>query len=635
MGRLRALPYPSFTAVPDRSTSVSQGRRRGPINRALTADVERRGDGSLVLRSVQELLPYPTRATDRLVEWADATPEATVFAWRRGDGSIARLGYAEALDRVRRVGQALIDRGVSADRTVVILSGNSVDAAVLTLAALHVGACVAPLSPAYSLVSRDFSTLRRVLAPLRPALVFAEDGAQFGRALDAVVSADVETVVSVNPPTTRTPTPFAELAATRPTDAVERANAGIVPDTVAKILFTSGSTGFPKGVINTHRMLTSNQQMLAQALPVLVAEPPVLVDWLPWHHTFGGNHNLGLVLHHGGTMFIDRGKPLPGQFDESVRNLQEYPPTVYVNVPRGFEELVRRLRSDGALRDQFFRRLRVCFYAAASLAQNVADELQAIGLTACGRRIPLVTALGATETAPLAIARDWDSDRVACVGLPVPGLEAKLVPVADRFELRVRGPNVTPGYWGEPAETAAAFDDEGFYRLGDAVRLADEADVNQGLLFDGRVAEDFKMSTGTWVRVGALRARIVAHFAPLVQDVVITGHDRDELGMLIVPDVDACRACCPELTLSADRRVILRQDAVRERLRALLRSFAADSTGSATRIVRAMVLEEPPSLDAQEITDKGSLNQRAILTRRAPLVDALYATDTHEGVIRI
>ena len=621
--------------MPDRRTSVSQGRRRGPLNHALTADVERRGDGSLVLRSRQELFPYPARATDRLVAWADATPGATLFAWRRGDGSAATLAYGDALDRVRRVGQALIDRGASADRPVVILSGNSADAAVLTLAALHVGACVAPLSPAYSLVSRDFSTLRQVLPPLRPALVFAEDGAQFSKALDAVVAADVETVVSLNPSAARTPTPFTALAATRPTDAVERANAAIGPDTIAKILFTSGSTGFPKGVINTHRMLTSNQQMLAQALPVLVAERPVLVDWLPWHHTFGGNHNFGLVLHHGGTMFIDRGKPLPGQFDESVRNLQEYPPTVYVNVPRGFEELVRRLRTDGALRNRFFHRLRVCFFAAASLAQNVADELQAIGLDACGRRIPLVTALGATETAPLAIARDWDSDRAACIGLPVPGLEAKLVPAAERFELRVRGPNVTPGYWNDPAETKAAFDEEGFYRIGDAVRLADETDINAGLLFDGRVAEDFKMSTGTWVRVGALRARVVAHFAPLVQDAVITGHDRDELGMLIVADFDACRACCPELNLSVDRRVVLRHDAVRGRLEALLRSFAADSTGSATRIVRAMVLEEPPSLDAQEITDKGSLNQRAILTRRAALVDALYAADAREDVIRI
>ena len=621
--------------MPDHRIPVSQGRRRGPVNPALTADVERRGDGSLVLRSRQELLSYPARATDRFVAWAGATPGATVFAWRCGDGAVATLGYGEALDRVRRVGQALIDRGASTDRPVVILSGNSADAAVLTLAALYVGACVAPLSPAYSLVSRDFSTLRQVLSPLRPALVFAEDGAQFSKALDAVVAADVETVVSLNASAARTPTPFAALAATRPTDAVERANAAIGPDTVAKILFTSGSTGFPKGVINTHRMLTSNQQMLAQALPVLVAEPPVLVDWLPWHHTFGGNHNFGLVLHHGGTLFIDRGKPLPGQFDESVRNLQEYPPTVYVNVPRGFEELVRRLRTDAALRNRFFHRLRVCFFAAASLAQNVADELQAIGLDACGRRIPLVTALGATETAPLAIARDWDSDRAACVGLPVPGLEAKLVPAAERFELRVRGPNVTRGYWNDPAETTAAFDEEGFYRIGDAVRLADETNVNEGLLFDGRVAEDFKMSTGTWVRVGALRARVVAHFAPLVQDAVITGHDRDELGMLIVPDVDACRACCPELSPSGDRRVILRHEAVRDRLETLLRSFAADSTGSATRVVRAMVLEEPPSLDAQEITDKGSLNQRAILTRRAALVDALYAADAREEVIRI
>ena len=614
---------------------TTRNRRRSHVNEALTADVERRADGSRVLRSRQPLQPYPQRATDRLVSWARATPDTPLFVWRAPDGSIGTLTYAETYDRVCRVGQALIDRQASPDQPVVMLSGNGVECAVLTLAALHVGACAVPLSPAYSLVSRDFSLLRHVFADLRPSLVFAEDGAQFANALQAVVPNEVEIVVSVSPPGSAAATPFSVLSGTAPTAAVQEANARVGPDTMAKILFTSGSTGFPKGVINTHRMLTSNQQMLAQALPVLLSDRPVLVDWLPWHHTFGGNHNFGLVVHHGGTLFIDRGKPLPGLFEESVRNLRACPPTVYLNVPRGFEELVRVLRADGDFRERFFSRLQVCFYAAASLAQNVADDLQAIGFEACGRRIPLVTALGATETAPLAIARDWDSGWANCVGLPVPGLEAKLVPESDRFELRVRGPNVTPGYWNDTAQTAEAFDDEGFYRLGDAVRFVDDQDVNEGLLFDGRIAEDFKLTTGTWVRVGALRARVVAHFAPMVQDTVIAGHDRDELGMLIVPDVEACRACCPELGPEADRRDVLRQEAVRARFQSLLRSFAAVSTGSANRIVRAVILDEPPSLDAQEITDKGSLNQRAILTRRAPLVQALYEAKPGPEVITL
>lgn len=617
----------------DLTTQTTSVRRRRHISDALTAEIERRADGSVVLRSRQPLQPYPTRATDRLAFWAQATPDAALFLWRARDGSIASLTYAEIYDRVCRVGQALIDRRASGDRPVVLLSGNSVDFAVLTLAALHVGAGAVPISPAYSLISRDFGLLRHMFSGLQPALVFAEDGVQFDMAVRAAVPEDVEVVVSSNPTGARVSTPFSALCEATPTDAVREANAAVGPDTLAKILFTSGSTGFPKGVVNTHRMLTSNQQMLAQALPVLVADRPVLVDWLPWHHTFGGNHNFNLVIHNGGTLFIDRGKPLPGMFDESVRNLSEYPPTVYVNVPRGFEELVRSLRVNSDLRERFFSRLQVCFYAAASLAQNVADELQAIGLEACGRRIPLVTALGATETAPLAIARDWDTDRAGCVGLPVPGLEAKLVPVADRFELRVRGPNVTPGYWKDPGQTTEAFDEEGFYRLGDTVRFVDEEDVNEGLLFDGRVAEDFKLTTGTWVRVGALRARVVAHFAPLVRDVVIAGHDRDELGMLIVPDVEACRACCPDLRSEADSRDVLRHDAVRARFRALLGSFAATGTGSANRIARAILLDEPPSLDAQEVTDKGSLNQRAILTRRAQLVQALYAPEPGPEII--
>jgi feruloyl-CoA synthase len=614
---------------------MTRVRRRSHRNEALMADVERRPDGSYVLRSRQPLQPYRRRATDGLLSWARATPDTPLFAWRAPDGSIGTLTYAETCERVCRVGQALLDRQASSDKPVVMLSGNGIDCAVLTLAALHVGACAVPLSPAYSLVSRDFSLLRHVFADLRPSLVFAEDGAQFGNALQAVVPKEVEIVVSVNPPGSTAATPFSMLCGTAPTAAVQEANARVEPDTIAKILFTSGSTGFPKGVINTHRMLTSNQQMLAQALPVLVGNRPVLVDWLPWHHTFGGNHNFGLVVDHGGTLFIDRGKPLPGLLEESVQNLRAYPPTVYLNVPRGFEELVRTLRADRDFRERFFSRLQVCFYAAASLAQNVADELQAIGFETCGRRIPLVTALGATETAPLAIARDWDSAWANCVGLPVPGLEAKLVPESDRFELRVRGPNVTPGYWNDTAQTAEAFDDEGFYRLGDAVRFVDDQDVNEGLLFDGRIAEDFKLATGTWVRVGALRARVVAHFAPMVQDTVIAGHDRDELGMLIVPDVEACRACCPELGPEADRRDVLRQEAVRARFQSLLRSFAAVSTGSANRIVRAVILDEPPSLDAQEVTDKGSLNQRAILTRRAPLVQALYEATPGPEVITL
>jgi feruloyl-CoA synthase len=378
-------------------------------------------------------------------------------------------------------------------------------------------------------------------------------------------------------------------------------------------------------VINTHGMLGSNQAMIAYILPFMAEQPPVLVDWLPWHHTFGGNHNVGLVLHNGGTLYIDEGRPVPGQFSASVKNLREVPTTVYLNVPRGYEELVKAMRTDEVLRTTFFSRLRVLFYAAAALSQHVQNELDELAVQTCGERLIMVTGLGATETAPMAICRTWDSRLSVAIGVPVPGVEAKLVPSGDKLEVRVKGPNVTPGYWRQDELTRHAFDEEGFYSFGDSVRFIDPDDVNAGFAFDGRLAEDFKLSTGTWVNVGSLRARILVHFAPLVRDAVITGHDRDEIGILGVPDVDACRALCQDLPSDAPVPLVLAHPAVAAWLAGRLASFAAAGAGSSRHIMRAMLLDEPPSLDALEVTDKGSLNQRAMLTRRASLVEELYA----------
>jgi feruloyl-CoA synthase len=396
--------------------------------------------------------------------------------------------------------------------------------------------------------------------------------------------------------------------------------------------------GVPKGVINTHRMLAANQQMILQTLPFLGDEPPVFVDWLPWHHTFGGNHNLGITIYNGGSLYLDEGRPLPGLFDESVRNLRDVGPTVYFNVPRGYEELVKALSRDRALAERFFGpRLRLLFYAAASLSQHVAEDLARIAMETCGERVLLVTGLGSTETAPMAICRPWESDLASAIGLPVPGVEVKLVPTdqnervehgkganGQRYEVRVKGSNVTPGYWRDPETTAAAFDEDGYYRMGDAIRPADARDPSRGFLFDGRLGEDFKLSTGTWVSVGALRAKVVAHFAPYLRDAVITGDGRDAIGMLAVPDPDACRRLCPELG-DAPLAGVAAHPAVRSALAERLTTLAACATGSATRIERAMLLVEPLSLDQQEVTDKGSINQRAVLAHRAHLVDELYA----------
>jgi feruloyl-CoA synthase len=619
------------------------GRTAGRCRTARIGDlrpvIEHGEHGVVHLRAARPLGAYPRTLTDRLVHVAAIAPGRTLLAWRDG-GRFVHLTYGEALARVRGVAQALLDRGLSAERPLAVLSGNDVHHFVLALAAQYAGVLYAPVSPAYSLVSQDFGPLgplAHVARLLTPGLVYAAD-ARYAHALASIAAPGMDTIDAADMPA---------LAATLPTSHLDRAHAAIAPDAPAKILFTSGSTGVPKGVINTHRMLAANQQMILETLPFLGDEPPVLVDWLPWHHTFGGNHNVGIALYNGGSLYVDDGRPLPGQFDESVRNLREVGPTVYFNVPRGYEELVKALARDRALAERFFSpRLRLLFYAAASLAQPVADELARIAVDTCGERPTLVTGLGSTETAPMAICRPWESDLASHIGLPVPGVDVKLVPAdlseraprvsrangtaggaappGRRYEVRVKGANITPGYWRDPARTREAFDADGYYCMGDAVRFAVPGDFAQGLLFDGRIGEDFKLSTGTWVGVGALRARIVAHFAPFVRDAVITGHDRDRVGMLAVPDQDACRRLCPELA-DAPFAEIAAHPAVRARIAERLASFAERATGSASRVDRAILLVEPLSLDRQEVTDKGSINQRAVLAHRARLVDDLYA----------
>ena len=573
---------------------------------AARIDAERRADGAFLLRSPQKLDGHARAVGEWLVRWAREAPERTFLAERRGEGW-RKVGYREALALARRAGQGLLDRGLDASRPVVILSDNSIDHALLALGAMHVGVPVAPVSPAYSLMSKDFAKLRGIFDLLRPGLVWTADPAAFAPALAAVGASA---------------TPLAELLSAEATAEVDAAFGRIGPDTVAKILFTSGSTGSPKGVINTQRMLTVNQEQYALVWPFLEDRPLVLVDWLPWNHTFGGNSNFCMMLRNGGTLHIDAGKPAPGLVETSVRNLKEVAPTIYFNVPRGFDLLLPFLEKDAGLRANFFRRLDLMVYAGAALPQNLWERMQHLALAERGARLPLVSAWGSTETAPLATCVHYPVDRAGIIGLPVPGCELKLVPAADKLEVRVKGPNVTPGYWGRDDLTRAAFDGEGYYRIGDALKFADPERPEQGLAFDGRIAEDFKLSTGTWVHVGATRIRLIAAGDPLIQDAVITGHGKCEVGALVF------------LNAAAMKAKGLDQAGAREHVRAALAKLAAETgAGSSTHPVRALLMGEPPSIDANEITDKGYINQRAVLERRPALVEMLHAESPPAEVV--
>ena len=546
---------------------------------------ERRADGATLLRARERLPDYPAKMTQKLEEWAERAPERILFAQRDAAGGWRRVTYAQALAQARAVGAYLLQKRLSAERPLLVLSGNDIEHALLHLGAMYVGVPYAPISPAYSLLSSDLAKLRFIRELLTPRLVFA-NGAQFERALQVFNGVEV---------------------LERFTDArgspekAQEAHARVGPDTIAKFLFTSGSTGEPKAVINTQRMWCANQAMIASMFAFFRDEPPVLVDWAPWHHTAAGNHDFGLVLYNGGSYYIDEGKPLPRAIETTVQNLREIAPTWYFNVPKGYEALLPYLRSDAELRKNFFSRLRVLWFAGAAIAQHVFDEIKALARETRGESIPFLTGLGSTETAPYAMGRMWETQDASNMGLPPPGQEMKLVPIEGKLEARLKGPNITPGYWRQPGLTAAAFDEEGYYRLGDAFVFADPQDPGKGLLFRGRIAEDFKLASGTWVHVGPLRARFIEHFAPLARDVVFAGEGRSELAALIFPAGEASR----EDYLSKFKTL--------------------ESTGSSNRVARAIVLEEPPSLDAGEMTDKGSINQRAVLARRAALVEELYS----------
>lgn len=560
-------------------------------------------DGGFVLRHPEPLRPHARCIGDWLEHRARVAPDAPFLAERDPQGGVRQLTYGQARAAVGRVAQGLLDMGLPAGKPVVVLSDNSVDAALLGLATMHLGRVLCTVSSAYCRLTRDYGKISAILDGLDPALVYASDAATYGPATTAWNG--------------RAPVRF-DLPDATETPDVMRAFTAITPDHPAKYLLTSGSTGTPKVVVNTHRMLCANQQQIAQVWPFLERHPLVVVDWLPWSHTFGANHNFNMVLAHGGSLFVDEGRPAPGLVERTLRNLRDVKPTFWFNVPRGFDVLLPHLEEDEAAARDVFERLEGVFYAAAALPQSLWQRLEAVARRVRERPVWFTSAWGGTETSPAVTEVHWPIERAGCIGLPLPGVELKFVPDGGKLEMRVRGPNVFPGYRDAPALTAAAFDADGYYRIGDAGRLIDDADPSLGVVFDGRIAEDFKLTSGTWVSVGTLRVQVVNAMAPHVADVVITGHDREEIGLLVFPTPQA--RALPPGELAAH-------------VRAALAALRAGGRGSARTPTRAILQDEPPNADAGEITDKGYLNQRAVLTRRAADVAALYGA-TDDRVIR-
>lgn len=595
--------------------------------------VERRPDGVIVLKSRIPLQAYEKHIPASLAKWARQAPDRIWLAQRGGpDRQWRKVSYGEAKRTVDALTQGLLNLGIEEGRPVTILSGNSIEHALMTQAAMQARLPAAPVSPAYSLMSQDHAKLKYLFNLIKPAVVMVQDGPTFEKALKALDLTGVTIVHVARPCEGIKSVSYADLAATPVTRAVEESIAKITPDTVGKLLFTSGSTGMPKAVINTQEMMCANAAMMMQVRPRDPNGPiATMLDWMPWNHTMGGNAAFHPILVDGGTLYIDDGRPMPGQFDETIRNLHEVSPTYYANVPAGYAALAAAMEKDDALCRSFFRNLTVMAYGGARLPDDLYNRMQALAVKTTGERIVFYTGWGSTETAPTSTGTYWDTERVGLIGLPFPGVELKMVPCGSKYELRLRGINVTPGYFGQPDLTKKMFDEEGFYCIGDAGIFVDDNDPLQGIIFAGRVVEDFKLTTGTFVHVGSLRTDAIAAATPVVHDALVAGQDREFIGLLAWPNLHACRQVVgnPDATF-AD---VVKHPAVIACLKRGLEAHNAACTGSSMRISRAMLMVEPPSIDGNELTDKGYINQRAGLERRADLVERLYAARPDQDVI--
>jgi len=627
---VRSLQFPEPLFAPPRITAEPATGHGDP-------------DGTLVLRSAEPLGGHPVSVLHSLREWAGRDPGHPLVAERAADGGWRSVSYGEAVAAADAIGQGLLDRGLGPGRPLLILSGNGVNHLLMTLGALTAGVPVAPVSVAYSLLSKDHARIKAIAGLITPGAVYADDAAAFGPALDTVLAAVLAGPggAAAAPVTAITAagerpgaTPLSALLATEPAGAVRAAFGALAPDANAKVLFTSGSTGTPKGVLNTHRMLSANQRMIGQAWPFLRRERPVIVDWLPWSHTFGGNHNVNMMLVNGGTLYVDAGRPAPGLFGQTVANLTDVPPTIYFNVPAGYAQLVPALEADGEFADRFFSRLRLLFNAAAALPAALRERLETLAARhAPDRDIPVTGSWGATETAPAVTSANYRFTDARCIGAPLPGAVVKLVPVEDAYEIRVKGPNVTPGYYARPDLTSEAFDEGGFYRTGDTVAFAAPPDLNAGLVFRGRVAEDFKLATGTFVRVGAVRPALLSS-VPVLSDAVLAGENRDYVSALAWLNAAEARKLLgrdPEVPANSDGELITDPDLLRHLAAAL--AAHNEAHGSAARVERLVLLARPAGLDAGEITDKGYVNQRKVLAERAPLVTLLYTDPPPPAVV--
>ncbi|MGH6714043.1 MAG: AMP-binding protein [Bradyrhizobium sp.] len=596
-------------------------------------DVARRPDGVIVLKSRIPLQSYEKHIPASLAKWANEAPDRIWLAQRGGaDRQWRKVSYGEAKRTVDALTQGLLDLGIEDSRPVAILSGNSIEHALMTQAAMQARLPAAPVSPAYSLMSQDHLKLKYLFNLIKPAVVMVQDGPTFEKALKALDLTGVTVVHVLRPCDGIKSTSFADLAATPVTKAVAESIAKITPDTVGKLLFTSGSTGMPKAVINTQEMMCANAAMMMQVRPREPGGPiATVLDWMPWNHTMGGNAAFNPILVDGGTLYIDDGRPMPGQLEETIRNLREVSPTYYANVPAGYAALAAAMEKDDALCRSFFKNLAIMAYGGARLPDDLYDRMQALAVKTTGERIVFYTGWGSTETAPTSTGTYWDTERVGLIGLPFPGVELKLVPCGSKYELRLRGINVTPGYFGQPDLTKKMFDDEGFYCIGDAGVFVDDNDPLQGIIFAGRVVEDFKLTTGTFVHVGSLRTDAIAAATPAVHDALVAGQDREFIGLLAWPNLHACRQIVGNPDASYDD--VIRHPEVISCLKRGLEAHNASCTGSSMRIARAMLMVEPPSIDGNELTDKGYINQRAGLERRAALVEKLYADRPGEDVI--